>query len=83
MIDQTVLSILVPSLRAMSLAAQVKAGMWRRNGAETMDTQVMNYDKIPLAVYLRDTDLRAVQCCAMLLDPCQVSFLSSADVLSC
>ena len=48
--------------RVLVLAAQVVAGMWRRNGA-IMLHQVTNYATTPLCLRLRDMDLLLIQTC--------------------
>ena len=48
--------------RVLVLAAQVVAGMWRRNGANMLH-QVTNYAHAPLCLRLRDMDLLLIQTC--------------------
>ena len=45
---------------ALSLAAQIRVGLWRRNG-HAMNDQLMNYSEPPFCKIFRDLDLLLVQ----------------------
>ena len=57
---QLFLGLMEFPLLTMSRAAQVRAGLWRRNGAGLSD-QVLNYSEPPFCRTMRDADLLLVQ----------------------
>jgi len=58
--DQLFLGLMEFPLLIISRAAQVRAGLWRRNGAGLSD-QVLNYSEPPFCRTMRDADLLLVQ----------------------
>lgn len=58
--DQLFLGLMEFPLLTISRAAQVRAGLWRRNGAGLSD-QVLNYSEPPFCRTMRDADLLLVQ----------------------
>ena len=56
-----VLPVLVDHpLDCLAWAAEIRAGMWRRNGVSVSD-QLMNYEEVPYCRVFRDLDLLVVQ----------------------
>lgn len=49
-------------------AAQIKSGMWRKNG-QVMNDQLLNYNEPPFCRVFHDLDLMMVQFCAVALEP--------------
>ena len=58
--DQLFLGLMEFPLLTICRAAQVRAGLWRRNGAGLSD-QVLNYSEPPFCRTMRDADLLLVQ----------------------
>jgi len=58
--DHLFLGLMEFPLLIVSRAAQVRAGLWRRNGAGLSD-QVLNYSEPPFCRTMRDADLLLVQ----------------------
>lgn len=54
-------------LRCVVFAAQVQVGMWRRNGDETMQSQMMNYWEGAMCRNFYDLDVSMLQACAHML----------------
>lgn len=55
-------------LRCLSFCAQVRCGMWRRNGSMP-ENLAFNYDRPPLCKSLRNTDLTSIQTAMLVLGP--------------
>ena len=55
-------------LRCLSFCAQVRCGMWRRNGSMP-ENLAFNYDRPPLCKSLRNTDLTSIQTAILVLGP--------------
>ena len=55
-------------LRCLSFCAQVRCGMWRRNGSMP-ENLAYNYDRPPLCKSLRNTDLTSIQTAMLVLGP--------------
>lgn len=55
-------------LRCLSFCAQVRAGMWRRNGSMA-ENLAFNYDRPPLCKSLRNTDLTSIQTAIIAMGP--------------
>lgn len=55
-------------LRCLSFCAQVRCGMWRRNGSMS-ENLAYNYDRPPLCKSLRNTDLTSIQTAILVLGP--------------
>ena len=55
-------------LRCLSFCAQVRCGMWRRNGSMP-ENLAFNYDRPPLCKSLRNTDLTSIQTAILVMGP--------------
>lgn len=60
--------ILLHPLRLQSFFAQVRAGMWRRNG-HPVNHQAITYTKLAYSEWFVELDLFLQQCCAVILGP--------------
>lgn len=55
-------------LRCLAFCAQVRCGMWRRNGSMP-ENLAFNYDRPPLCKSLRNTDLTSIQTAILVMGP--------------
>ena len=78
--NQLFLGLMEFPLLIISRAAQVRAGLWRRNGAGLSD-QVLNYSEPPFCRTMRDADLLLIQFSVLGRTRCQgVRGTQSTDV---
>ncbi|GKZ00839.1 hypothetical protein MPSEU_001035600 [Mayamaea pseudoterrestris] len=67
LVDEFYLGLMEFPMLVLSRAAQVRAGLWRRNG-QSLNDQVLNYAEPPFCRTMRDADLLLLQFAVMGMD---------------